>query len=1002
MRFHVRISILTFAVVALVVLSVGAASASAAGFGIEKFFAGNCENNKCGEKAEEPEEATEATEGFRLAGGKVPFGVTDFKLNEFEIPAADNGGLSGQFAPDGSVQNLRVDVAPGVVTNPEAVTRCSQADFAAKPFEFAPGKFALTKSTCPTSSIIGKNIVKTAVEVAKGVFKDYEFEGLVYNLEQPVGLGSEFGVALDLEPLLGAELFSHTLIEGNVEWANNYHDYFTIKNVTPGLIESRLVFEGTRENTIGFLRNPTACTKPGLETTTTLTAEPYEGEGSTEVRPYTNKVGSTGCGLNFEPSLELKPETSTSDKPDGITTVLEAAHPEISKPDTADLKSAKVVLPEGMTINPSAGAGLAGCTRKQIGIETRNSEECPSSSRIGTVEMEVPTLPPHSLSGPIFLGRPEGKSIEGPPYTIYLDAESARYGVKVRIEGEVKPNLTTGQLETTFSDTSQTPNNIPQAPFNEVILHFNGGSFAPIANPLKCETGKIKSEFTPFSGSLISPSFEEEFKTENCASPQFAPSQSAFVVPATGGTDTGLVFSLTRPEGQQYLEKVTTVLPPGLVGKIPTVPLCTEAQAAATQSSGAGCPLASQIGTVTATAGSGEPYPFNGAVYLTGPYEGAPYGLAFKVPVVAGPFNLGEEISRAKISVEPYSARVVVTSTLPTIRGGIPTRLRSLTVSVNRPNYIVNPTNCQLEAFESVVTSTFGSTASLITPFQVEGCGGLAFKPSFTAKTSGKTSKANGASLETTINQAAGQANIKSVLVTLPKQLPSRLSTLNKACPEATFAANPFSCPAGSMVGTARANTPLLPSKLVGPAIFVSHGGEAFPDLDLVLQANGITVIVVGHTKITKGVTTTEFASSPDDPVTSITVNLPAQSNSALAANGNLCVPTLVMPTVITGQNGVVVKQNTKIGISGCGVQIVGHKLVGRTAYLTIKTFAAGRISASGAGVGKTSRTLNAASNATTLKVSVSRGRPSKTKIRIGFVPKQKKVGNSSTTVTVG
>jgi hypothetical protein len=189
---------------------------------------------------------------------------------------------------------------------------------------------------------------------------------------------------------------------------------------------------------------------------------------------------------------------------------------------------------------------------------------------------------------------------------------------------------------------------------------------------------------------------------------------------------------------------------------------------------------------------------------------------------------------------------------------------------------------------------------------------------------------------------------------------------------------------------------------MVGPAIFVSHGGEAFPDLDLVLQADGITVIVVGNTKITKGVTTTNFATTPDVPVTSVTVSLPTGSNSALAANGNLCVPTLVMPTVITGQNGAQFKQNTKIAITGCGVQVVGHKLVGRTAFLTIKTFAKGRISASGSGVGSTSRTLNAASNATTLKVSLSRGAPRRTKIRVGFASKQKGVGNSSATITVG
>ena len=600
MRFHVRISILTFVVAALVVAL--APTAAQAAFGVEKFFAGNCEKATCGKEAEEPEESVEATEGFRLAGGKVPFGVTDFRLKTHLVQTVPFEAI----APEGNVENLRVDVAPGVVTNPQVVTKCSNSDFTASEFP-TKGSGVFTESTCPASSKIGKNIVETAVVIEKGeTFEgdivDLKFEGEVYNLEQAPGLGSEFGVALLVKEIeLGGghklKLFTHTIIKGNVEWANNYHDYFVIENVPKGLIESRLVFEGTNANTIGFLRNPTACTKPGPETTTMLTAVPYKGEGSTEVRPYQNKVGSTGCGLNFSPFLELKPETAVSDKPDGITTVATAAHPkEISEPDTADLSTAKVILPEGMTMNPSAAAGLASCTRKQIGIETRNAQECPAGSRVGTVELEVPTLPAHSLSGPVFLGAPENskgepEAIKGPPYTIYLDAESARYGAKVRIEGTVTPNSTTGQLEATFKDTSQTPNNIPQAPFNEAILHFNGGAFAPIANPLKCETGKVRSEFTPFSGSTISPvSFESGFSTESCSSPQFAPTQATSTLPPAGGGDTAFTFTLTRPEGQQYVEKLTTVLPPGLVGKIPTVVQCTEAQANATQESGAGCP----------------------------------------------------------------------------------------------------------------------------------------------------------------------------------------------------------------------------------------------------------------------------------------------------------------------------------------------------------------------------------------------------------------------------
>jgi hypothetical protein len=990
-RSRVRFSLLALVAGALVVLSIAAPVASAAGFGIEKFYAGNCKEATCGEGAKAPSVGEEETKGFRQAGGDVPFGVTDFVFKNTE----------GE--PAGNVRNIRVDVAPGVVTNPQVVTKCSVKDFMG--IEVEPGVF--TGPECPASSIIGKQFVK--VQVAAKT--DAPLEGTVYNLEQPDGLASDFGVALELEPVFHAAVVSHTFIEGGVEWASNYHDYFNIKEIstTLPLVESRLVFEGTKATTEGFLRNPTACAVPGAETTTTLSVESYKAEK--ESLPYTNKVGSTECNLSFAPSFALEPETSLSDQTDGITTDLTAAHPkELSEPDTAALKTAKVILPEGMTMNPSAAAGLQGCTRAQVGIESLNAAKCPGSSRIGTVELEVPTLPPHSLSGPIFLGKPEGaEPITKPPYTIYLDAESARYGVKVRIEGTVMPNSTTGRLETTFTDTAQTPNNIPQAPFNEVILHFNGGAFAPIANPLVCASGKTQTSFEPFSGSSVSPVLGESlFTTEGCVSspPAFAPTQETSVLPTTGGAESNLTFKLTRPEGQQYVEKISTVLPAGVVGKIPSVPLCQEPQASETQESGKGCSPASQIGTARVTVGSGEPYPFAGNVYLTGPTGTAPYGLAIKVPVAAGPFKFKEEVTRATINVEPSTARVVVAATLPTIKEGIPLRMRSLTVEVNRPNYILNPTNCGTLTTESTLTSTLGTKASVPSSLLVEGCSGLAFKPTFTASTSGKPSKANGASLVTTITQPSGQANIKSVFVTLPKQLPSRLTTLQKACLEKVFEANPLNCAKespGSEVGTATAVTPVLPGVMKGPAFLVARG-EEFPALELVLEGDGVRVIVEGKTDIKKGITTTNFATTPDVPVSSITVNLPLGPHSALAANGNLCAPTLTMPTIITGQNGKQIKQNTLISPTGCGVQIVGHKVVGNTAYLTIKTFAAGRISGGGKGLSTKYRTLSAASKATTLKIPLSSGgrsgrRPFKVSVRVGFVPK--KGAHSSATVTV-
>jgi hypothetical protein len=403
-----------------------------------------------------------------------------------------------------------------------------------------------------------------------------------------------------------------------------------------------------------------------------------------------------------------------------------------------------------------------------------------------------------------------------------------------------------------------------------------------------------------------------------------------------------------------------------------------------------------------------EPYAFSGPVFLTGPYDGAPYGLSIPVAAVAGPFNLGTVVTRATINVDPTTAQVIAASALPTIVKGVPWRLKGLSVAINRQRFLLNPTDCGALATEYTLTSTFAATQSLSSPFQVANCSSLAFKPSFKATTSGKASKANGASLETTISQPAGQANIKSVLVQLPTQMPSRLTTLQKACPQATFAANPYSCPAGSLVGSARANTPVLPGKMTGPVYLVSHGGAAFPDTDLVLEADGVRVIVVGNTNVTKGITTTNFATTPDVPVTSITVVLPLGPHSALAATANLCASSLVMPTTITGQNGKQLKQNAKLAVSGCGVRIVRYKVVRHTLVLTVQTFAAGRISANGRSLNATSRRLSKAMT-TTLKVSLSRGsltalrthRKLKIHVRVGFVPKNKHEASSGASSAV-
>jgi hypothetical protein len=1007
MRSHVRVSLVALIVSASVAV---AAPAAQAAFGIESFFAANCKNSTCTAASTEKD----PSEFFSQAAGHPTGGITDFTIRNKEQTSPVKA-----LVPEGNVKAIRTDVAPGVSTNPEAVSKCSVAEFTG--IEVATGVF--TPPACAGSTVIGENIVLVAAEVAPGVFANAELEGKLYNLEQPNGLSSYFGVALDLTKAGHPGVFAHTFLEGHIEWGAesqgtgkaDYHDYYIIKNVAPGLVKSRLIFNGTAGNTGlgGFVTNPSNCAGVGPATTTRLHVESYEGESATF--SHTGIVPTEGCNgaspfspVPFAPAFALAPETTQSDLPDGLTTELSLPHdPSPTGIDSSQLRKATVTLPEGMTLNPAAAAGLEACTPAQIGIGTRAPVACSSGSKIGTVALDVPDLPNGSLTGNMYLGGPPSGPIIGPPYTIYLNAASTRYDVDVRLKGVVVPDESTGRLTTTFSEN-------PEQPFSNVKLKFNGGPLAPLANPLTCGTATTETSLTPYTGTAAqSPTssftVDGNGKGGACASPlPFVLSQSTVnQPPGNAGAKTSFTLNLERADGQQYLSQIKTVLPAGLVGLIPTVPLCGEPQASKGE-----CSPASQIGVVEVKAGSGPtPFGFAGQVYLTGPYNGAPFGLAIETSAKAGPFDLGSGpcdcvLSRGTLNVDPYTARVTATSTLPRIVKGVPLRLRKVTVNMNRQGFLINPTNCGVLATETTLTSTLGTEQKLSSPFQVGNCKALAFKPKLGSSTSAKTSKANGASLETTINMPAGDANIKSVLVQLPKQLPSRLTTLQKACPEKTFAHNYNECPPGSFVGGARANTPTLPGKLSGPAILVSHGGQAFPDLDLVMNANGVRVILVGNTNIKNGITTTNFAANPDVPVSSVTVNLPVGAHSALTANGNLCANKLVMPTTMVGQNGSTFKQSTTIKVKNCPVRIAGKKVVGNTAFLTVQTYSPGRISGKGNDLATVFRTLKNAQRSASLQVSLSRAgrnrsRPFSTRVRVGFVPKKKGAPSSVAYATV-
>jgi uncharacterized repeat protein (TIGR01451 family) len=668
--------------------------------------------------------------------------------------------------------------------------------------------------------------------------------------------------------------------------------------------------------------------------------------------------GLSGCNLlQFDPTLHLQPETTVADSPTGVEVDLKLPQPtDPATLATPPLKRAVVTLPEGFTVNPSSAGGLGACSPAQIALQSASAPSCPDASKIGTVELTTPLLA-GTLSGSVYLAT----QYDNPFHSLlagYIVVADPDRGVVVKIPGNLTPDPQTGQISGVFDDN-------PQFPFSELKLHFKGGSRGALATPENCGTFTTTSQLSPWSapdsGPAATPS--DSFAIDTGCVNGFTPSFSAGTTATTAGAYAPFVLSFSRSDTDQQLAGLSVTLPPGLLAKIAGVSLCSDAAlaAAANNPSGAAeaaspsCLQGSQLGSVQAGAGAG-PTPFfaPGKAYLTGPYKGGPYGLAVVVPAIAGPFDLGNVVVRSSLRIDPQDGHVTaISDPLPTIIKGIPLRVRRVDVTLDRPAFTFNPTSCEPKAISATLSSTAGLTAVVSSRFQAGGCQELSFKPQFKASTQGHTSKANGASLTVTVAQKAGEANIAKVNLQLPLALPSRLTTLQKACLSATFEANPAACPQASNIGTATARTPALNVPLSGPAYLVSHGNAAFPDVEFVLQGEGVTIVLDGKTDIKKGITYSKFETVPDAPISSFVTTLPQGPHSALAANGNLCAPTktvtvkkrvtrringrtrhvlrsvkqkvpapLLMPTTITGQNGAVITQATKIAVTGCAKQV--------------------------------------------------------------------------------
>jgi hypothetical protein len=952
-------------------------------------------------------------------GPPQPFAINSLSaalLDGEDTPVAQAGSVPAQFdtslsfktKPElvagteptiGAVEHFKdvtVHLPVGLEGNPTAYPTCTSEELVTARGHNTP------IPSCPDNSQVGVAHLMIGGEMS--VFAP------VYNMVPPYGAATQlgfniFGAVVVLDAYVrpgddGIDIVSRntsttvpvTDVTVSV-WgdpASHLHDRY--RNVC---LESSLLLGNTNQtcpskgSEKAYLRLPTSCSGEGLA---------FGAESNSYTQP--ERVVSagfagpvmTGCErVPFDPTIFVQPTGTAANSPTGVAVQLSV--PQSNSPegvDEADLKKAVVRMPEGMVLNPSSADGLQACDDAHLNLDGGAPATCPEGSKLGSVLLHTPLLE-NPIEGFIWL-RPQNSSdpASGEMFRIAIELRDDRHGVDIKLPGQVAADPQTGRLTSTFD-------NAPQLPFSDMTLHFKSGARAPLTTPFSCTPQTTEADMYSWAQPTVAIHKTMTFNltsgpegTPCTSTPSFNPGFNAGVSSVQAGAYTPFLATFSRKDSDQSMQRVSVKMPQGLLGSLVGLPLCPEDQANAGT-----CSQASEIGSVTAGAGDG-PTPFyvtGGRVYMTGPYGGAPFGLSVVVPAKAGPFDLGTVVVRAKVEVDIHTAQLTVTTDpLPQIVGGVPVNLRLVNVTIDRPNFTYNPTNCDPMEVSGSMAGGQGATAALSNGFQVTNCGALSFKPRFTVTTSGKTSRAKGASLHVklTVPAKIGEANIKGVRVELPKALPSRLTTLNHACPDSVFNQNPANCPSQSRVGFAKAVTPVLPVPLEGPAYFVSHGAQKFPELTVVLQGYGVTVYLEGETFISKtGITSSTFKAVPDVPVGSFELTLPEGPYSALAANTNLCAARLTMPTRFDAQDGAVLHQNTPIEVEGCpySLRVLRRSVNKRTLTLRVSVPAAGRLVASGKGVSKAAMRAKGRS---TLTLTLKEGQAGKlrTKIALRFTPK--------------
>jgi hypothetical protein len=897
----------------------------------------------------------------------------------------------------GDLKDLVTELPPGVIVNPLAVTRCGSQEFTTvNPVTHEDG--------CPNASAVGVLAVEyttpaTPTTPQTSNFPIYDLtpsptspalfgvqlEGTAVYLSPTIRTDGDYGLTVPLTgiPHVGIHVLGSALSLWGVP-ADPSHD---------GQRGTCVQSHGTCSAGIAPKPLVTLSTQCLIAPVVRLRADSWQEPEAFTATASDPLLGGpsvlTECqALEFNPALHVQAVSSAAGSPTGLT--LQVHLPQNENPAgtaEANLREALVTLPAGMALNLASASGLVGCPlegSEGVNLGSAEPSRCPAASKVGTVKIAALGLG-GELTGEMYLAQQGNLNGDGVnPFesllAFYIVAEGE--GVVLKLPVEVVASET-GQLSMRLGPDPTTGQPFaPQLPLEDITLEFAGGAQAILTTPHTCASNTIDASLTPWNGAAPATATAEFPTSENCAN-AFNPAFAAGPANPEAGSYSPLTITLARNDGEQELKSVSATLPTGMLAMVGSVQMCPEPQASLGT-----CGQASVVGEATVSAGVGStPLTITGAkVYFTGPYKGGPFGLSVVMPAVVGPFNLGAQgrpvVVRAAIGVNRLTGQITAATdptgpfAIPSLLDNMLPQIRSITISINRPEFTFNSTSCARLPINGVATSTQGTAATLSTSFQSTNCSALPFGPKLTASTEGTPSKRDGIGLTTRIVAGyAHEANAHYVKVELPKQLPSRLTTLHNACPASVFEANPASCSPGSTVGTAETVTSALPVPLVGPTYLVSHGGAKFPELVFLMQGDGVVVEVRGETFIDKhGITSTTFANVPEAPIPSFELHLPQGPDSILGANGKLCGEDLRMKVTIVAYNGLTVKESPKIVVSGCppAIKVVHRSLHGRVLTVTVSVPSAGTLLATGRSLtGKRKKVSHA--GVTTIKLLLPR-----------------------------